>query len=440
MTTKDVRTYYEILGVSRAATGKEIRRQYRKLAKRFHPDVDKSPGASQRFQKINEAYEVLFDKQKRQDYDKQLDRQARVGTSTTYSAGPSGRPAPPPGSTATPPEPKPEITVYPTELIFGTVLEGQRRSKTFVIENRGGPASMLYVDWESKPDWGQEINHDDDIEPDPNTKFPVRVTIRVNTTSIPSGLKYGKIRVVVDGEVHIVEVYLTVEAVHTVPMTPFAVPPCPKSLSEPWQLLLLIVAVLLTLLVCSGSCTLILTRAAQYRATQTVGERRANVEQVQVEPTTEAPWQKTKAANLAAEQAKEQAEENEILWASQYPDQAVPIRRVRGNIPGSLHPDHFRDDEIVFGEYEVTNNLVHNIRVNGEMRSGCWNLVGESIWYLSPGGTAILTCIEKAFYGPVATWLVPPGEGCIQISVHYDIKWRYGVIRKCLDRDIWVFK
>lgn len=62
--------YYETLGVSRTATDKEIKAAYRKLARKYHPDVNKDdPKASEKFKDINEAYEVLSDSTKRQRYD-----------------------------------------------------------------------------------------------------------------------------------------------------------------------------------------------------------------------------------------------------------------------------------------------------------------------------------------------------------------------------------
>lgn len=61
--------YYEILGVKREATGAEIKSAYRKLARKFHPDVNKTKEAEQKFKDLNEAYEVLSDKTKRQRYD-----------------------------------------------------------------------------------------------------------------------------------------------------------------------------------------------------------------------------------------------------------------------------------------------------------------------------------------------------------------------------------
>ena len=61
--------YYKILGVSRDAKPDEIRKAYRKLAKQYHPDVNKAADAEEKYKEINEAYEVLKDPEKRQKYD-----------------------------------------------------------------------------------------------------------------------------------------------------------------------------------------------------------------------------------------------------------------------------------------------------------------------------------------------------------------------------------
>lgn len=61
--------YYETLGVKRESTEAEIKSAYRKLARKYHPDVNKTKEAEQKFKEINEAYEVLGDKDKRQRYD-----------------------------------------------------------------------------------------------------------------------------------------------------------------------------------------------------------------------------------------------------------------------------------------------------------------------------------------------------------------------------------
>ena len=61
--------YYEILGIKKDASDAEIKSAYRKLARKYHPDVNKTKDAEEKFKDINEAYEVLGDKQKRQRYD-----------------------------------------------------------------------------------------------------------------------------------------------------------------------------------------------------------------------------------------------------------------------------------------------------------------------------------------------------------------------------------
>lgn len=62
--------YYQILGVSRDAKPDDIRKAYRKLAKQYHPDINKEAGAEDKYKEINEAYEVLKDPDKREKYDR----------------------------------------------------------------------------------------------------------------------------------------------------------------------------------------------------------------------------------------------------------------------------------------------------------------------------------------------------------------------------------
>ena len=64
------RDYYEVLGVSRSAAADELKKAYKKLAAKYHPDRNKDPGAEEKFKEIAQAYAVLGDKEKRDKYDK----------------------------------------------------------------------------------------------------------------------------------------------------------------------------------------------------------------------------------------------------------------------------------------------------------------------------------------------------------------------------------
>lgn len=192
--------YYGILGVSKNATPEEIKRQYRKLMREYHPDQfnglraryqdkgdedllrvidEKIREAEEKCKLINEAFGVLSDPVKREQYD---------------------------GQAIEPSVPLPEISIYPTRIAFGSLLEGLKKSLEFTIENKGGPPATVNIDWEgNKPDWGELV-----IEPDAEKVFPIKVTVKVDTTNVPSGPKYEKILVDVDGRIHLVEVFLAV--------------------------------------------------------------------------------------------------------------------------------------------------------------------------------------------------------------------------------------
>jgi len=202
--------YYGILGVSKNATTEEISEQYKKLMKKHHPDQfkgmrakyqgegdqdllrvidEKIRRAEEMCKLLNEAFEVLSDPIKRKQYDDQA---------------------------VEPSVPLPEISVHPTRITFGSLTEGQKKSLEFTVENKGGPPAAVNIDWEgNKPDWGELV-----IEPDEEKVFPIKVTVKVDTTGIPSGPKDEKILVDVDGRIHMVEVFLAV----TRPVAASAVP------------------------------------------------------------------------------------------------------------------------------------------------------------------------------------------------------------------------
>ncbi|KAG0470356.1 hypothetical protein HPP92_017056 [Vanilla planifolia] len=83
--------YYSTLGVSRSASTKEIKSAYRRLARQYHPDVNKQPGATEKFKEISNAYEVLSDEKKRALYDQYGEagvKSSVAGSSGAYTANP----------------------------------------------------------------------------------------------------------------------------------------------------------------------------------------------------------------------------------------------------------------------------------------------------------------------------------------------------------------
>jgi molecular chaperone DnaJ len=86
------RDYYEVLGVARTATDDELKKAYRALARKLHPDVNKEPDAEAQFKDLSEAYEVLSNAQKRQIYDRHGHQGLRAGGGGGGPAGAEGFP------------------------------------------------------------------------------------------------------------------------------------------------------------------------------------------------------------------------------------------------------------------------------------------------------------------------------------------------------------
>ncbi|MGQ9735964.1 MAG: DnaJ C-terminal domain-containing protein [Thermaceae bacterium] len=130
-----MKDYYAILGVQRNATQEEIKRAYKRLARQYHPDVNKSPEAEEKFKEINEAYAVLSDPEKRRIYD-------QYGTA-------QAPPPPPPGGWDFPGFDVEDFSDF-FQSLFGGGLFGGRRGRTIRVElplsleeaYRGGPRTV----------------------------------------------------------------------------------------------------------------------------------------------------------------------------------------------------------------------------------------------------------------------------------------------------------
>ena len=83
-------SYYDVLGVPRNATETDIKKAYRNLAKKYHPDVCKEAGAEEKFKSINEAYAVLSDESKRRQYDQLGHENFTNASKGSYGGGPGG--------------------------------------------------------------------------------------------------------------------------------------------------------------------------------------------------------------------------------------------------------------------------------------------------------------------------------------------------------------
>lgn len=403
--------YYGILGVSKNATSEEIKVQYRKLIRKHHPDQfkglrakyqdkgdedllrvidEKIREADEQCKLINEAFEVLSDPIKRKQYD---------------------------GQVVEPSVPLPEISIHPTKIAFGSLPEGQNKSLTFTIENKGGPPTAVNIDWEgNKPDWGELV-----IEPDAEKVFPIKVTVKVDTTGTSSGPKDEKILVDVDGRIHMVEVFLAVTsavvapATRARPPTPptktrFAAPPAPRfrdpAIRRVILALVIIAATVFALVVNDANQR----SRAKERSQQAWATQTAIVQKQSQEATVQA-----KATIQAVKTEQVLALEREAQLLKTDSAQLVSLVRIRGDLQGNTsygdscsgYGQEWVCMDHVWGEYSLTNkSKILTLTVSG-LKSRI------STFELRPGETKSVYLLEY-FFKDEYVWV--QNSPCIDVS------------------------
>jgi len=214
--------FYDVLGLPKKATPEQIKQAYRKLMRENHPDRytgtrkkyeqsgdpdllkiidEKITRANEATQEINEAYAILSDPDKRRDYDRTSGSTSRGSPSTS------------------PTRSKPEIVLSTTNLNFGSITKGGKKTLSFTIDNHGGMPEEIHIDWEAVPTWTGELV----IETHPTHTFPIKVTVEAITTKVASGSYTGRIVVIVDSVEYGVSVSLRVSAPGAAP-TPMRPP------------------------------------------------------------------------------------------------------------------------------------------------------------------------------------------------------------------------
>ena len=184
--------YYQILGVDREASLQEIKRAYRDKCWILHEDrfagapESAKKRAEEELKRVNTAYDVLGNAEKRRAYDR--DR--------------GGRAAPPPRRPAPPPPRKPRPRIIPSRVRFSSLRPGEKKRTAFVIENAGGPCSRV---WFSKPDSWVRVVGSRSVRP--GEQLPLEVEIEA------MGLEWGatraeRIKVKLDDEEAVVVVEL----------------------------------------------------------------------------------------------------------------------------------------------------------------------------------------------------------------------------------------
>jgi len=197
----EYKDYYKILGVPRNATEKEIKQAFRRLARKYHPDVNPGdPEAEARFKEINEAYEVLSDPEKRAKYDQlgaDWQRWQRMGgrpedfdwSRWTTGAGPGGQ----------------RVYVrYGTPEDLEDLFGGSSPFSDFFAQIFGGVGAGRGFEFRPRPRRGRDLEHEVEITLEEAYRGTTRLLTKDGRrleVKIPPGVKTGsKVRIAGEGE------------------------------------------------------------------------------------------------------------------------------------------------------------------------------------------------------------------------------------------------
>jgi hypothetical protein len=163
-----IEDYYEILQVHHLAEPEVIEAAYKKLAQKYHPDINKATTSAAKMKKINEAHEVLSDSARRKEYD----------AKRLQGRGSSEKPR----ETTESIKPRPALKVLPRHIRFKNLDYDQSKTTHFDIENTGGPFTSLSVGRDRLPAWLEVTG----IEKLGSQALPARVHIKVNGRHVGS--------------------------------------------------------------------------------------------------------------------------------------------------------------------------------------------------------------------------------------------------------------
>ncbi|MBI2305305.1 MAG: J domain-containing protein [Chloroflexi bacterium] len=202
--------YYAILQISRKAEPEVIEAAYNRLARKYHPDVNRGPDANRRMLEFNEAFEVLSDARRKESYDAAWDY--KMGASSTPKTPPRPKPPPPPKP------PKPKVEIDPPAIELRDLPKGDSPIIAFVIKNSGGPWTSLGVCIPRDPKHPKYDPHHwlsmySSEALYPPSKLPLRVRLKVETAGLREGLlHHAEVIVSLDDETAKVDVSVTVAA------------------------------------------------------------------------------------------------------------------------------------------------------------------------------------------------------------------------------------